>query len=118
MEVPAHRYWGAQTQRSLRHFSIGNDRLPKELYRAYGYVKKAAAIVNTRAGRLPAWKGELIAGVCDEIISGALDEEFPLFVWQTGSGTHANMNVNEVIANRSAQLIGGTAWLAAPGAPE
>jgi fumarate hydratase, class II len=107
VEVPANRYWGAQTQRSLRHFSIGNDRLPKEVYHAYGYVKKAAAIVNTRAGRLPTWQGGLIIRVCDEIISGALDEEFPLFVWQTGSGTHANMNVNEVIANRSAQLIGG-----------
>jgi len=106
VQVPADRYWGAQTQRSLRHFSIGQDRLPKEVYHAYGYVKKAAAIVNTRAGRLPGWQGELIARVCDEIIRGALDEEFPLFVWQTGSGTHANMNVNEVIANRSAQLIG------------
>ena len=108
VEVPAHRYWGAQTQRSLRHFSIGHDRLPKELYQAYGYVKKAAASVNTRAGRLPAWKGELIARVCDEVISGALDEDFPLYVWQTGSGTQSNMNVNEVISNRCIQLVGGT----------
>jgi fumarate hydratase, class II len=107
VEVPADRYWGAQTQRSLEHFSIGDDRMPKEVYHAYGYVKKAAAIVNTRGGRLPAWKGELIARVCDEVISGALDEEFPLYVFQTGSGTQSNMNVNEVIANRCIQLAGG-----------
>ncbi|HZD13682.1 MAG TPA: class II fumarate hydratase [Pseudonocardiaceae bacterium] len=108
VKVPANRYWGAQTQRSLEHFNIGNDRMPKEIYHAYGYVKKAAAIVNTRAGRLPAWKGELIARVCDEVISGALDTEFPLYVWQTGSGTQSNMNVNEVISNRCIQLVGGT----------
>jgi fumarate hydratase class II len=81
--------------------------MPKEVYHAYGYVKKAAAIVNTRAGRLPSWKGELIQQVCDEVISGALDSEFPLFVWQTGSGTQSNMNVNEVVSNRCIQLIGG-----------
>ena len=108
VEVPANRYWGAQTQRSLQHFNIGNDRMPKEVYHAYGYVKKAAAVVNTRAGRLPAWKGRLIQQVCDEVISGALDEEFPLYVWQTGSGTQSNMNVNEVISNRCIQLTGGT----------
>ena len=108
VEVPANRYWGAQTQRSLEHFNIGNDRMPKEVYHAYGYVKKAAALVNTRAGRLPAWKGRLIERVCDEVISGALDTEFPLYVWQTGSGTQSNMNVNEVIANRCIQLVGGT----------
>jgi len=107
VEVPANRYWGAQTQRSLEHFNIGHDRMPKELYHAYGYVKKAAAIVNTQAGRLPAWKGELIARVCDEVISGALDREFPLYVFQTGSGTQSNMNVNEVISNRCIQLTGG-----------
>jgi fumarate hydratase class II len=108
VEVPANRYWGAQTQRSLQHFNIGNDRMPKEVYHAYGYVKKAAAMVNTRAGRLPAWKGELIQRVCDEVISGALDDQFPLYVWQTGSGTQSNMNVNEVISNRCIQLVGGT----------
>jgi fumarate hydratase class II len=108
VEVPANRYWGAQTQRSLEHFNIGHDRMPKEVYHAYGYVKKAAAIVNTRAGRLPRWKGELIQRVCDEVISGALDEEFPLYVWQTGSGTQSNMNLNEVISNRCIQLAGGT----------
>jgi fumarate hydratase, class II len=107
-EVPADRYWGAQTQRSLQHFNIGTDRMPKEVYHAYGYVKKAAAIVNTRAGRLTAWKGELIQRVCDEVISGALDTEFPLYVFQTGSGTQSNMNVNEVISNRCIQLTGGT----------
>ena len=108
VEVPANRYWGAQTQRSLQHFNIGNDRMPKEVYHAYGYVKKAAAIVNTAAGRLPAWKGQLIERVCDEVISGALDAEFPLYVFQTGSGTQSNMNVNEVISNRCIQLVGGT----------
>src|SRR5215813_1540290 len=108
VDVPANRYWGAQTQRSLEHFNIGNDRMPKEVYHAYGYVKKAAAVVNTRAGRLPDWKGKLIQQVCDEVISGALDEDFPLYVFQTGSGTQSNMNVNEVIANRCIQLAGGT----------
>jgi fumarate hydratase class II len=107
VEVPANRYWGAQTQRSLEHFDIGDDRMPQQVYRAYGYVKKAAAVVNTRAGRLPRWKGELIQRVCDEVTSGALDEQFPLYVWQTGSGTQSNMNVNEVIANRCIQLVGG-----------
>ena len=108
VEVPADRYWGAQTQRSLEHFDIGNDRMPKEVYHAYGYVKKAAAIVNTRAGRMPEWKGDLIERVCDEVITGKLDEDFPLYVWQTGSGTQSNMNVNEVISNRCIQLVGGT----------
>jgi fumarate hydratase class II len=108
VDVPADRYWGAQTQRSLAHFNIGSDRMPKEVYHAYGYVKKAAAVVNTRAGRLPEWKGKLIQQVCDEVISAALDEEFPLYVWQTGSGTQSNMNMNEVISNRCIQLAGGT----------
>jgi fumarate hydratase class II len=107
VEVPADRYWGAQTQRSLEHFNIGNDRMPKEVYHAYGYLKKAAAIVNTRAGRMPEWKGELIQRVCDEVIDGKLDKDFPPYVWQTGSGTQSNMNVNEVISNRCIQLIGG-----------
>ena len=118
VEVPADRYWGAQTQRSLQHFNIGHDRMPKEVYHAYGYVKKAAAIVNTRAGRLPAWKGELIERVCDEVISGALDTEFPLYVFQTGSGTQSNMNVNEVISNRCIQLVGGTLGSQEPVHPE
>jgi fumarate hydratase, class II len=108
VEVPADRYWGAQTQRSLQHFNIGHDRMPVEVYHAYGYVKKAAAVVNTAAGRLPAWKGQLIERVCDEVIRGQLDSDFPLYVWQTGSGTQSNMNVNEVISNRCIQLVGGT----------
>jgi fumarate hydratase class II len=108
IDVPADRYWGAQTQRSLIHFSIGDDKMPKAVYHAYGYVKKAAAIVNGRAGRLPAWKAELIEKVADEVIAGKLDDHFPLYVWQTGSGTQSNMNVNEVISNRAIQLAGGT----------
>jgi fumarate hydratase class II len=107
IEVPADRYWGAQTARSLIHFSIGNDHMPKEVYHAYGYVKKAAACVNADAGRLPRWKADLICQVCDEVIAGDLDEDFPLYVWQTGSGTQSNMNVNEVISNRAIQLVGG-----------
>jgi fumarate hydratase class II len=107
IEVPAEHYWGAQTQRSLIHFRIGDDRMPKAVYHAYGYVKKAAAIINAAEGRLAGWKAELISRVADEIISGRLDGEFPLYVWQTGSGTQLNMNVNEVISNRAIQLVGG-----------
>ena len=107
IEVPADHYWGAQTQRSLIHFSIGNDHMPKEVYHAYGYVKKAAAIVNASEKVLPEWKADLISRVADEIIAGKLDSEFPLYVWQTGSGTQSNMNVNEVISNRAIQLVGG-----------
>ncbi|BBY26901.1 class II fumarate hydratase [Mycolicibacterium sediminis] len=107
IDVPADRYWGAQTQRSLIHFSIGNDKMPKEVYHAYGYVKKAAARVNARAGRLPQWKADVISQVCDEVIGKELDENFPLYVFQTGSGTQSNMNVNEVIGNRAVQLVGG-----------
>jgi fumarate hydratase class II len=107
VEVPADRYWGAQTQRSLQHFSIGRDRMPKEVYHAYGIVKKACALVNQAAGRLPGWKADAIVRAADEAISGDLDEHFPLFVWQTGSGTQSNMNVNEVLSNRAIQLLGG-----------
>jgi fumarate hydratase class II len=114
IDVPADRYWGAQTQRSLIHFSIGDDRMPKAVYHAYGYVKKAAAAVNGRDGRLPQWKADLIARVCDEVIAGKLDESFPLYVWQTGSGTQSNMNVNEVISNRAIQLVGGELGSKAP----
>jgi fumarate hydratase, class II len=106
--VPADRLWGAQTQRSLIHFSIGDDHMPKAVYHAYGYVKKAAAMVNTAAGKLPKEKADLIITVADEVIAGKLDDEFPLYVWQTGSGTQSNMNVNEVISNRAIQLSGGT----------
>ena len=107
VDVSAEHYWGAQTQRSLVHFAIGEDRMPIEVYRAYGYVKKAAAQVNGEIDAMPAWKAGLIAIVADEVVSGALDSEFPLSVWQTGSGTQTNMNVNEVISNRAVQLAGG-----------
>jgi fumarate hydratase class II len=107
IDVPADRYWGAQTQRSLVHFSIGDDRMPKRIYHAYGYVKKAAALVNAAAGRLPRWKADAIARAADEAIAGKLDDHFPLYVWQTGSGTQTNMNVNEVLSNRATQLLGG-----------
>ena len=108
IEVPAEHYWGAQTQRSLLHFSIGSDRMPTAVYRAYGYVKKASAMVNSSLGLLPQWKADVICKVADEVITGKLDAEFPLYVWQTGSGTQSNMNVNEVISNRAIQLLGGT----------
>ena len=107
IDVPANRYWGAQTQRSLVHFAIGEDRMPKSVYHAYGYVKKAAALVNAAAGRLAPWKAEAIVRAADEAIAGTLDEHFPLYVWQTGSGTQSNMNVNEVLSNRAIQLLGG-----------
>jgi fumarate hydratase class II len=108
VKVPADRLWGAQTQRSLIHFSIGDDHMPIAVYRAYGYVKKAAALVNERLGKLAKDKAELIVKCADEVIAGKLDEHFPLYVWQTGSGTQSNMNVNEVIANRAIQMAGGT----------
>ena len=107
IEVPAEHYWGAQTQRSLIHFSIGDDRMPKPVYHAYGYVKKAAALVNADAGRLDRSLADAIVTAADEVIAGKLDSEFPLYVWQTGSGTQSNMNVNEVIGNRASQLLGG-----------
>jgi len=91
IDVPADRYWGAQTQRSLIHFSIGDDRMPKRVYHAYGYVKQAAALVNASAGRLPAWKADAIVKAAEEVIAGKLDDHFPLYVWQTGSGTQSNM---------------------------
>ncbi len=107
IEVPAEHYWGAQTQRSLEHFAIGDDLMPPAVYRAFAFIKKAAAQINYETGRLPEWKAKLISQVCDEIIAGELEGEFPLSVWQTGSGTQTNMNVNEVIANRANQLVGG-----------
>ena len=105
--VPADRYWGAQTQRSLIHFSIGDDKMPKRVYHAYGYVKKAAAMVNSKNGRLPEDKAQAIIQAAEEAIAGKLDADFPLYVWQTGSGTQSNMNVNEVLSNRAIQLLGG-----------
>ena len=117
VEVAANRYWGAQTQRSLEHFSIGDDRMPKPIYHAYGIVKKAAALVNAEAGRLPGWKADAIVRAADEAIAGKLDDHFPLYVWQTGSGTQSNMNVNEVLSNRAIQLLGGTVGSQQPVGP-
>jgi fumarate hydratase, class II len=108
IEVPADRYWGAQTQRSLHHFSIGEDRMPVEIVRAFGILKKACALVNLELERLPKDKADLIVSAADEVIGGKLDAHFPLFVWQTGSGTQSNMNANEVISNRAIELAGGS----------
>jgi fumarate hydratase class II len=107
VEVPSDRYWGAQTQRSLHHFAIGDDRMPVEVVRAFGILKKAAALANRELGTLPAEKADLIVRVADEVIDGKLDDHFPLYVWQTGSGTQSNMNANEVISNRAIELLGG-----------
>ncbi len=107
IEVEQDRYWGAQTERSLHHFDIGDDRMPREMIRALGILKKAAAIVNEELGKLSAEKAKLIVQACDEVIEGKLDDEFPLRVWQTGSGTQTNMNANEVISNRAIEIAGG-----------
>jgi fumarate hydratase, class II len=107
IEVPEHCYWGAQTARSLIHFNIGHDRMPRAVIRAFGVLKKAAAEVNRDLGKLSDAKAKLIVQAADEVISGKLDEQFPLRIWQTGSGTQTNMNVNEVIANRAIELAGG-----------
>lgn len=108
VDVPADRYWGAQTQRSSENFKIGGQRMPIEIVRAFAILKKAAARTNAALGVLPQEKAELIGQVADEILAGKLDDEFPLVVWQTGSGTQSNMNVNEVIANRGHVLQGGS----------
>ncbi|GAC1675962.1 MAG: class II fumarate hydratase [Candidatus Acidiferrum sp.] len=107
MEVPADRYYGAQTARSLIHFAIGKDTMPPELIRAFGILKKTAALVNQDLGKLSAEKCKLITQAADEVIAGTLNEQFPLRIWQTGSGTQTNMNVNEVIANRAIEISGG-----------
>jgi len=107
IEVPADNYWGAQTQRSLHHFNIGFDVMPREMIRAFGILKKACALVNQDLGKLPAKKARLIVRACDEVIKGKLDAQFPLRVWQTGSGTQTNMNANEVISNRAIEIAGG-----------
>jgi fumarate hydratase class II len=106
VRVPADKYWGAQTQRSRDNFKIGDGRMPLEIIKAFGYLKKAAAATNLELGVLPEEKATLIMQVCDEIIEGKLDDQFPLVVWQTGSGTQSNMNVNEVIANRAHVIRG------------
>lgn len=107
VQVPADKYWGAQTQRSKQNFKIGDQRMPKEIIHAFAVLKKAAALINQESGILPADKAEVIAQVCDEIVAGKLDDHFPLVVWQTGSGTQSNMNVNEVISNRAIEILGG-----------
>jgi fumarate hydratase class II len=106
VRVPSERYWGAQTQRSLENFRIGDQRMPLEVIHAFAILKKAAATVNAELTDFPARKAELIGQVADEILAGKLDDEFPLVVWQTGSGTQSNMNVNEVISNRASELAG------------
>src|SRR5438874_810211 len=107
IEVPTDRYYGAQTARSLIHFAIGKDTMPPELIRAFGILKKAAALVNQDLGKLAPDKTSLITQAADEVIAGKLNEHFPLRVWQTGSGTQTNMNVNEVISNRAIEIAGG-----------
>jgi len=107
IEVPDNVYWGAQTQRSLHHFNIGRDTMPPELIHAFGTLKKACALVNQDLGKLPVDKAMLIAQAADEVIAGKLDDQFPLRIWQTGSGTQTNMNVNEVISNRAIEMAGG-----------
>ncbi|GAB4366700.1 MAG: class II fumarate hydratase [Elainellaceae cyanobacterium] len=114
IEVPGDRYWGAQTQRSLRYFAIGNDVMPRAMIRAIGILKKAAAIVNQQLGKLPADQTKWMVQAADEVIAGDLDEHFPLRIWQTGSGTQTNMNANEVIANRAIELAGGELGSKAP----
>jgi fumarate hydratase class II len=108
VEVPSDKYWGAQTQRSLQNFKIGGHRFGRPVIRAFGIVKKAAAITNADLGKLDATKRDLIVRAADEVIAGKLDAHFPLVVWQTGSGTQSNMNANEVISNRAIELAGGT----------
>src|SRR5262245_16638454 len=108
IRVPADRYYGAQTARSLTHFAIGGDTMPRAIVRAFGTLKKAAALVNKDLKLLSPEKAELIAKAADEVIAGKLDDHFPLRIWQTGSGTQTNMNVNEVISNRAIKMSGGT----------
>jgi fumarate hydratase class II len=107
IDVPADRYWGAQTERSLHHFSIGAEHFPRPMIRALGILKKAAALTNGELGTLPKDQVDLIVRAADEVIDGRLDDHFPLFVWQTGSGTQTNMNANEVISNRAIEMAGG-----------
>ncbi|MGE0086652.1 MAG: class II fumarate hydratase [Desulfococcaceae bacterium] len=106
-DVPADKYWGAQTQRSLHYFRIGEEKMPREIIRAMGIVKKACALTNRKLGLLDEKRSELIVKAAEEVISGNLDSHFPLVIWQTGSGTQSNMNANEVISNRAIEMIGG-----------
>ena len=108
VQVPADRYWAAQTQRSYQNFKIGEEKMPKEIVHAFGILKKAAAVANHRLTpeRMDAQRLSAICAACDEVIAGRLNDHFPLVVWQTGSGTQSNMNANEVIANRGNELVG------------
>ena len=106
VKVPEKKLWGAQTQRSLEHFCIGSSLMPREMIPAYAIVKKACALINYKQGKLSKEKRDLISKICDEILEGKHEDQFPLHVWMTGSGTQFNMNVNEVIANRGAQIRG------------
>ena len=109
VKVPKEAIWGQQTERSRNNFKIGpKASMPMEVVQAFAYLKKAAALTNAELGGLDSKKRDLIAAACDEIVAGKLDAQFPLVIWQTGSGTQSNMNVNEVVANRSHQLNGGT----------
>src|SRR5207253_3434119 len=114
IEVPADRYWGAQTERSRRNFRIGEERMPKPIIRALGIIKRAAAEVNHELGSLDARRARAIARAAQEVIDGKLDDHFPLPVWQTGSGTQTNMNLNEVIAARANEILGGKPGAKAP----
>ena len=107
MQVPADRYWAAQTQRSFQNFKIGGEIMPREITHAFGILKKAAALANCKLGKLPEEKKDAICAACDEVISGELNGHFPLVVWQTGSGTQSNMNANEVLANVAIEKLGG-----------
>ncbi len=107
VQVPDEKYWGAQTQRSIQNFDIGGQKMPLEIVYAFAHLKKAAALVNADLTDFPADKAQAIASACDEILAGKLDDQFPLVVWQTGSGTQSNMNVNEVVANRATEIMGG-----------
>ena len=106
IKVEKDRYWQAQTQRSLENFPIGDEKMPKELIRGFAYLKKACAIVNNKLNRLDDYKTDAICIACDEVIKGKLDDEFPLVVWQTGSGTQSNMNINEVVSSRATEILG------------
>ena len=107
IKVPTDKYYGAQTARSLMNFKIGGERFPREMIKALGIVKKAAALTNCELGTLPCDKAELIIKAAEEVIEGKLDDHFPLVAWQTGSGTQSNMNCNEVISNRAIEMVGG-----------
>lgn len=106
IKVPNDKYWGAQTQRSFENFKIGTEKMPSEVIEGFAYLKKACALVNNKLGRLDEPKSKAIAQACDEILNGKLCGNFPLAVWQTGSGTQSNMNLNEVIANRASEILG------------